>query len=427
MKKYVFGLIGLLLTLFVYYALPVYQGLAYRGKVPMLTTAYIDWPKQQPAKSHLHQTRFASIEAAALEALKAQQESVSAPGYTVAVAIDGIMAWSASVGWADIANKKEMTVQTTLRIGSTSKALTATGLARLVAEGKLDLDAPLSHYFAELPHPDWGKITARHLASHMSGLPHYRRNEDTLGLIASLGAQGQYDDVLEAVGLFDSSALLFEPGEEFSYSSWGTVLLSALIQIKSEQTYQHYIQEAVLAPLQMQSTRSKLKATGEAPTEIKTAQFYWQDPQQNSKLKPWYSLNLSHRLAGGGWLSTSQDLARLGQGFMNKGFLPEDVRQQFWTAQKLNNGELNPQHYGLGWRVHELTLGDGFKPVMYMHHGGVSAGAQSFLLVIPEYKLSMAINANIRTKVFSDFAKVSKELLKLFIGEIERPKRLTQN
>lgn len=423
MKKYIFGLIGIWVALFVYYALPVYQGLAYRGKVPMLATGYIDWPKQQPTKSHLYQARFATIEAAALEALKTQQKLVSAPGYTAAIAIDGNMAWTASVGWADIASKKEMTTQTTLRIGSTSKALTATGLARLVAKGQLNLDAPLSNYFEELPNPGWEKVTARHLASHMSGLPHYRRNEDTIGLIASLGAQGHYDDVLEAVRLFDSSALLFEPGEEFSYSSWGTVLLSALIQIKSGQSYQHYIKESVLMPLKMHSTRSKL-TTAE---EIQTAQFYWQDPQQNSRLKPWYPLNLSHRLAGGGWLSTSQDLAQLGQGFMDQSFLPEKVRQLFWTPQKLNNGEINPQHYGLGWRVHELTLGDDFKPVTYMHHGGVSAGAQSFLLVIPEYKLSMAINANIRTEVFSDFAKVSKELLKLFIGEIERQNRVAQN
>jgi len=425
-KKLILGLVAILIAAFIYAALPVYQGLSHRGKAPMLAFNYIDWPKDQPATSNVHQPRFATLDTAALKALKAQQKAVSAPGYTAAVAIDGKMAWSASVGWADIEDKVAMSTATSMRIGSTSKALTATALARLVAQDKLDLDAPLNSYFKELPHPSWAKISARHLASHMSGLPHYRRNADRYGMLASLSAQGDYDNVLDAVKLFDASDLLFQPGEEFSYSSWGTVLLSALIQIKAEQPYQSFMGEAVLAPLNMSSTRSKLSQEGKK-NKTPTAQFYWQDPNQTSRLKPWYPLNLSHRLAGGGWLSTSMDLARLGQGFMNEDFLPVNIREQFWTPQKLNNGEFNPQHYGLGWRVHELKLGKDFEPLMYMHHGGVAAGAQSFLLVVPRYKLSMAINANIRTEVFSDFAKVSRELLKLFIAELETQSIEKQN
>ncbi|WP_105168283.1 serine hydrolase [Pseudoalteromonas sp. T1lg23B] len=86
----------------------------------------------------------------------------------------------------------------------------------------------------------------------------------------------------------------------------------------------------------------------------------------------------------------------------------------------LNNTEINPQKYGLGWRIHTLNLGEGIIPTEYMHHGGVSAGAQSFLMVVPRYKLSIAVNANVRTKVFWDFAKVAHELARIFVTEVEQ-------
>ena len=104
---------------------------------------------------------------------------------------------------------------------------------------------------------------------------------------------------------------------------------------------------------------------------------------------------------------------------MDESFIPQKVKAEFWTAQRLNNSEVNPQKYGLGWRVHQLDLGDGANKVIAIHHGGVSAGAQSFLLVLPQYQLSIAVNANIRTKEFWDFGKVSHVLAKEFVKRVE--------
>ncbi|OHU88103.1 MULTISPECIES: serine hydrolase domain-containing protein [Pseudoalteromonas] len=415
MKKALLVLLVIVLSA-AYALVPVYQGLAYRGIFPLIGFNYITWPSEQPLLSQVHDRRFEGATNKAMEALKQQQAKIFAPGYSAAVAIDGQLIWSASVGWADIAKRRPMNTDTQFRIGSTSKALTATGLARLVANKQFELDEKLANYFDVLPNPRWANITGRQLMSHMAGIPHYKENTELLGLLATIGGQTYYPNVLDAITLFDESDVLFAPGDAFSYSSLGTVLLSAAMQKKTNIKYQNIMFDMVFEPLKMNAT---FAPTLQSETK-NLATFYWQNPLHREELKPWYDVDLSHRLAGGGWVSTPKDLAKLGQGFMSDKFIPPAVRQTFWTPQVLNNGQVNPQKYGLGWRIHPLDLGPGFTPTEYMHHGGVSAGAQSFLMVIPKYKLSIAVNANVRTKVFWHFGEVAHELARVFITELEQ-------
>lgn len=415
MKKIIIFILVFILIPLIYALWPVYQGLAYRGKVPLLGSDFIVWTSEQPSSSKVYQKSLSDLDSVALTLLKEQQKEVNAPGYTAAVAIDGSLAWAGSVGWANIENRKAMATETRLRIGSTSKALTSVGLAKLVEEENLSLDTPLREVFDDLPNPNWGNITARQLSSHMAGIPHYKENTELLGKLETLAAQTHFANVEDALTLFDESDVLFKPGEKFSYSSLGTVVLSALMQRAAGTSYQELMYNKVFTPLEMNATGTESRAD-----QAQLATFYWQNSEQKSELKPWYELDLSHRLAGGGWVSTSKDLAKLGQAFLNDDFIPEVIRAEFWTPQQLNNGEVNEQKYGIGWRIHPLNLGEGFKPLTYMHHGGVSAGAQSFLMVIPEYNMSIAVNANIRTKVFWDFGSVSHDLARLFISRLEQ-------
>jgi serine beta-lactamase-like protein LACTB len=69
-----------------------------------------------------------------------------------------------------------------LRVGSTLKAITVTGLARLLDKQLIDLDAPISEFHHALPNGQWQQIKVKHLASYMSGLPHYKKFDDKLGL-----------------------------------------------------------------------------------------------------------------------------------------------------------------------------------------------------------------------------------------------------
>ena len=198
MKKWLVGftlLVSIVVSIVVCLGLPVYQGLAYRGKLPMLPFGYVEWLSEQPFENQVYDEAFESAANKAISALIEQQKAIAAPGYTAAVAYKNEVVWAGSVGWANITNKAAMTTDTQLRVGSTSKAITATGLAKLVASKQLDLDAPLSSYFNKIPNPEWANITARQLASHMAGIPHYKENTELLGALATLSAQTHYPNV----------------------------------------------------------------------------------------------------------------------------------------------------------------------------------------------------------------------------------------
>ncbi|MFD2166529.1 serine hydrolase domain-containing protein [Thalassotalea euphylliae] len=342
--------------------------------------------------------------------LEAHREKINSPGISVAVAIQDKIIWQAASGWRNIEQREPMSVDTILRIGSTSKALTSAGLARLVDQGTISLDDTLGEILTPLPNPNWSSIKIRNLASHTAGIPHYGDNTELMGLVKTVSLNTQYNNVTDAVKLFDKSDLLFEAGDKFEYSSLGTVLLSLALQKRADMPYQQWMKDQVFKPLGLINT---IEENVKAPNP-KQATFYIQE-SDTLRVKPWRPVNLSHRLAGGGWLSTSADLAMFGQGFLSYDFISESTRSDFWTPQALNNGEINHQQYAIGWRVHDVDLGEKIGQVKYAHHGGVSRGAQSFLMIIPEYGFSLAVNINTKTKTFSEFSAIVKPLTKLFI------------
>lgn len=123
----------------------------------------------------------------------------------------------------------------------------------------------------------------------------------------------------------------------------------------------------------------------------------------------------SHRLAGGGFISTSSDLVKMGNAFLDDEFISEKTRNTFWTPQKLPDGSETPNGYSLGWRVLTRNIDPDVGEITFANHGGVSRGAQSWLMVIPEHNISIAVNINSNTKVFWDFGKVSMQILKPFL------------
>lgn len=391
---------------------PVYQFYAHRSEVPMPPWGFLTIPNDSPIFSEVKDHQYTAAATQATDKLEAHRKGINSPGISAAVAIDGKLVWLGGSGWADIEANKPVTAQTQFRIGSTSKALTATLLARLVQEESISLDVPLKGQdIAEL-NPDWQNITPRQLASHMAGIPHYGDNTEWIGLYRFMTINTRYEDVLDAVHLFDESETLFPPGEEFSYSSLGTILLSAVMQETTQTPYQDLIQAMVFAPLDMQQTYPE-PPIGKAPENM--ARFYWRDDESQPVVRPWRDVDLSHRLAGGGFISTPSDLVKLGLGFINNDFIQPSVREQFWTIQTLNNGQENEQHYALGWRVPTYDYGEGIGQLITANHGGVSRGSQSWLMVLPEYDMVVAVNINTRTDTFWDFGSISTELARIFI------------
>ncbi|WDD99636.1 beta-lactamase family protein [Thalassomonas actiniarum] len=401
-------------TVMLILAWPVYQTLAHKNKIAFPPFYhFIAIPEESPGGEVLYNPAYQNAAEQMQPLLTRHKAAINAPAISAAVAIDNQLIWAGVSGWADIEEKTPVTTESQFRIGSTSKALTGTALARMVDTGQIELDQPISTYMQNLPNQQWQQITPRQLASHMAGLPHYKENTDYLGFYKTLALSTRYEQVSDALSVFDSSELLFSPGSNFSYSSLGTVLLSAVMENAAETPYLDIMQQAVFTPLKMQATMAEFK--GESSSNL--ASFYWNDEGRSQKVRQWRKVDLSHRLAGGGFISTSSDLVKMGMAVLRDDFISPATRKTFWTPQTLPGGSEAPQGYSLGWRVLTRKIDNELGEITFANHGGVSRGAQSWLMVIPEYQMSVAVNINANTEVFWDFAKISMQIAKAFIQE----------
>ena len=107
--------------------------------------------------------------------LLAKMQQLRVPGAIIFVDDPGQGSWTTTLGTSDLASKAPMQVNSSMRIGSITKTLTATAILQLVDQGKLGLDDPLSKYFPQVP--DGSNITIRELLNMTSGLFNYTEDE----------------------------------------------------------------------------------------------------------------------------------------------------------------------------------------------------------------------------------------------------------
>jgi CubicO group peptidase (beta-lactamase class C family) len=346
--------------------------------VPLLWLAFPNQLLQPPVSAAPAPAgRFRSAIDAGREAIEGLMRSPQGPpGLGVAVLVDGRIAWSEGFGFADLEQRVPVWPHTKMRIGSISKSLTSAALGLLHEQGKLDLDAPVQKYVPSFPAKQY-PITPRQLSGHLAGIRHYDGHveEETYNT-------RHFDTVLDGLALFANDPLLFKPGERYHYSSHGWNLLSAVIEGASGQQYLGYMQQQVFDPLGMRHTAADLNS------EIipNRARFYVRDGQGR-----WINtryVDNSYKWAGGGFLSTPEDLVRFGWSVIVDGQLlrPETVKL-LTTSQHTNDGK--ETGYGMGWAV--STGSQGRREI---GHGGGSVGGASRLTVFPDQRVVIAMIIN---------------------------------
>ena len=394
-------------------------GIAVVGGGVWITSASLGYhapPPAKPADIAITDHRFEAISRALTDALEAHRVAEGLPALSAAIGVDGKLAWAASTGWADVEAGVAVRRNHKFRIGSTSKAVTSTALARMVDDQRIDLDTAIDTHLDPLPNVDWAPMTPRQLAAHTAGLPGYSENTDYRGFWHTLTLWRQYDTVRESLDVFDTSDLLFTPGFGFHYSSFDVNLLSAVMEAADGRPYLELIDARVLTPLGMTRTHADY---ADRAVEDRVV-FYERD---GAGVKPWREVNLSVKWASGGLVSTSSDLVTMGLAWLDDGFIKPATRDDFWTPVPLADGSANPQHYAVGWRADTTSLcADGCE-YRRAHHGGVSKGAQSWLVVYRDLGLVIAVNTNARTEVFGDFPRVEKRLAEIVLKATQQ--RLT--
>lgn len=309
------------------------------------------------------------------------------PGLSVAVAIDGQIVWSEGFGLADVENRVPVWPETKFRIASISKSLTAAAMARLYEEGRLDLDAEVQEYVPGFPRKDQA-VTVRQVAGHLAGIRHYRGNE--------FASAVQYDDVVDALAIFEDDPLLFPPGERYSYSTYGWNLLSAVVQGAAGAPFLEYMRAEVIEPLGLRHTLAE-----HADSIIPHRARFYQRGDDGLLINAPY-VNNSNKWAGGGYLSTAEDMVRYGSAYLTTDFFQPATVELFFTSQRNAAGE--EVGYGIGWRTGELNG----TPTVW--HTGGAMGGSTVLLLDPASNVVVSILTNVQSRSHTQPARALADL-----------------
>ena len=120
-------------------------------------------------------------------------------------------------------------------------------------------------------------------------------------------------------------------------------------------------------------------------------------------------------------MSTPTDLVRMGNALQDSSFLSPATKAQLFTPIPLKDGTMNPQRYGMGWRIGTATEHFAPRQVKVIHHGGTIGGGIALIIMFPEYKLTVAMMTN-RSGSSRELFEPIFELVKPFIAIVESTK-----
>ena len=296
------------------------------------------------------------------------------PGMAVMIAHKDSIIYSKGYGYANVENKTAIDPESSLfRIGSVSKTLTAAALGILIEEGKIDPDEKVQTYVPYFPEKKY-PLTVRQVAGHIGGIRHYRGMEFMFNK--------DFNNVEEGVEIFNSDTLLFKPGSQYKYSSYGWNLLSAVVEGASDSEFRKYMEEKVFNVLSMHNTYPE-----HSSLDLETMVSYYQHDDKK-QIKPAFQVNNSYKWAGGGFLSSAKDLIHFANGILNHKLYNESTQDLLWTTQHLDVGI--PTNYGMGWSTNTDKYGN-----LWKGHSGGSVGGSSMFLMYPEYDLTIVTLINL--------------------------------
>lgn len=180
--------------------------------------------------------------------LSAARDKAELPGMVAGIVRGGRLTGVAAVGVRKAGVETPMEADDLVHLGSNTKSMTATVVAKLIEEGKLDWDTPLSKVFPEESkewHPDWRGVTVHQLLTHTAGLP----------------ADVEYDHLKGKTNTDKRRAILAQdwlkeaadpkPGSRFRYSNVGYILAGLVAETVTGKSWEDLMRQLLFEPLGM--------------------------------------------------------------------------------------------------------------------------------------------------------------------------------
>ncbi|MEE4360144.1 MAG: serine hydrolase domain-containing protein [Pseudomonadales bacterium] len=325
-------------------------------------------------------------------ALRAEMAAILAdyrlPGMTVALAGPGGSVTVAG-GLADREAGTPMTPGTTMLAASIGKTFVAAAVLELSEAGALDLDDFVGRWLGARPWfdrlPNARTITVRHLLQHRSGLPDYVRLPAFAERWPHELAGATPEDL---IALTFEAGPLFPAGTNWSYTDTGYLLLGLLIEAVTGEPWGDVVRERFLMPLGLASTgRSDRPRLPGLACGYASPASGLDLPPRTTDARGELLWNPAVEGAGGGFYSTSRDLARWGQAFLSGRLLAADTWRQAIAGVPVSERDPDTR-YGLGIAIRASARG----PVL--GHRGWIPGYVSSLAYYPEHDVAIAFQTN---------------------------------
>jgi len=276
---------------------------------------------------------------------------------------------------------------TRFHVGSLTKTVLATGILRLATERRLDLDAPALGYLPELfpdqPPAGFADITVRHLMDHTAGL-----NDAELWQLFSEKADPDAPLAAAFPDPVSQLRLRSVPGARFSYSNIGYTLLGMIIESVTGRRYEHYLDEHLLAPLNMHDSTFAFTAQHGSHRDPSLA---WGHIDDGSR----YLARPSFLRPAAQFTTTTGDLALFGQFLLGDGRIDGDrfidealmrARGVPISTEAAVAGLDTGYALGLGRRDRHGVVG--------YCHGGNTVGFVAMLCIFPDEQKAFAYSVN---------------------------------
>ena len=343
--------------------------------------------------------------------LEALVNSGSPPGLSMAIVKHDSVVYSKGFGWADAPRNIKASPETVYHWWSITKIPTAIAILQLQEQGKIKLEDPVSKYlpFFKINYPsnNSSTITIQHLLNHSSGIP------DASGLTLAKWIHHDTDPSFDQTALIealfpDYATLEFEPGENSAYTNIGYMVLGALIEEVSGQSYRDYIRLNILEPLKMTQTdfvytndMKAVEAAGSHPSftfmapmlRIMMGSFI----RETSNGSLWMERVYTNQEAPSALIGSVSDASHFMRAYLNKGILDGNRILSEASIELMNNdsyvAEANSEmsfffRRGIGWHIFKE------KDEIKLEHTGGGPGFFTIMQIYPNKDLGLVLFCN---------------------------------
>lgn len=317
-------------------------------------------------------------------------ENKKVPSVSAGILAGDSIYWLAARGFTDLENFVPASVNSIYRIASISKPITATAIMQLWEKGLINLDEDVRKYVPYFPKKRW-PFTIRQLLNHTSGIRTYREGE--------FHSKTFFTNTREALKVFENDTLKFKPGSDYLYTTLGYTLLAAVVESASKKPYDIYIKENILDPAGMSSTYIDIQRN----LIPQRARGYIKN--SGRRIENAQLADLSIKVAGGGFLSTSQDLLLFAKSLMNGTLVKMSTLDTIFTPTRISR--TFTKNYGLGF---VLPDGSGERSV---HHSGAGTGFTAKLIIDPVNRIAAVHLINLADR---NLESPSDEIMNIFAG-----------